>query len=142
MPRLSRFLFGDWLKTSSVEPLTQDVESTHFAASYRDGQRASHLRRVSLGDSHLRVVDEVAGFSRKAVLRWRVAPSDWRLEGQRLINRDGSHVLTVEARMPIVRCELVEGWESRHYHERTSVPVLEIEVQQLGTITTEYRWIA
>ena len=140
MPRLSRFLFGDWLKTSFVEPLTQDGQGTHFAADYRDGQRASHLRRVSLGDSHLRVLDEVAGFSRKAVLRWRVAPGDWRLEGQRLINRNGSHVLTVEASMPIVRCELVEGWEARHYLEKTPLPVLEIEVQQPGTLTTEYRW--
>lgn len=138
MPRLSRFLFCDWLKTSFIEPLTQDAQGTHFAAGYRDGLRASHRRRISLSDSHLRVVDEVAGFSRKAVLRWRVAPGDWRLDGQRLTN--GTHVLTVQASMPIVSCELVEGWESRHYLEKTPVPVLEIEVQQPGTLTTEYRW--
>jgi hypothetical protein len=142
MPRLSRFLFGDWLKTSSLEPLTEEAQATHFAAGYRDGRRASHLRRISLGDSDLKVVDEVAGFAHKAVLRWRVAPGEWRLEGQRLINMNASsaHVLEVHATMPIVRCELVEGWESRHYLEKTPVPVLEIEVQQPGTLTTDYRW--
>jgi len=138
MPRLSRFLFGDWLKTSFIEPLMQEAQATHFAAGYRDGHRASHQRRINLRDSHLQVVDEVAGFARKAVLRWRVAPGSWRLEGQRLMN--GAHVLTVQASMPIVRCELVEGWESRHYLEKTPLPVLEIEVQQPGTLTTEYRW--
>jgi hypothetical protein len=140
MPRLSRFLFADWLKTSFLEPLAQGVLATHFAAGYSDGHHASHRRHISLGDSHLRVVDEVAGFARKAVLRWRVAPGEWRLDGQRLTN--GAHVLTVQASMPLVRCELVEGWESRHYLEKTPVPVLEIEVQQPGTLTTEYHWAA
>jgi hypothetical protein len=138
MPRLSRFLFGDWLETSFIEPLTQDEQGTHFAAGYRDRHRASHRRRVSLGDTNLRILDEVTGFGRKAVLRWRMAPGSWRLDGLCLTN--GEHVLTVQASMPIVRCELVEGWESRHYLEKTSVPVLEVEVQEPGTLTTEYRW--
>lgn len=138
MPRLSRFLFADWLKTSFDESLTENVQSTRFGAGYRDSQRASHRRRVSLADSHLQVIDEVADFARKAVLRWRLAPGDWKLAGLRLTN--GAHVLTVQASMPIVRCELVEGWESRHYLEKTPVPVLEIEVRQSGTLTTEYRW--
>lgn len=140
MPRVSRFLFGDWLKTSFLEPFSQDVLAMHFSAGYRDGHHASHRRHIRLMDSHLRVVDEVEGFARKAVLRWRVAPGDWRLDGQRLTN--GAHVLTVQASMPLVRCELVEGWESRHYLEKTPVSVLEIEVHQPGTLTTEYHWEA
>lgn len=140
MPRLSRFLFGDWLKTSFIEPMTQDAQATHFAVGYCDGKRVSHRRHISLGDSHLRVVDEVVGFARKAVLRWRVAPGAWLQEGQRLTN--GTHVLKVQASMPIIRCEVVEGWESRYYLEKTLVPVLEIEVQQSGILTTEYRWAA
>jgi hypothetical protein len=140
MPRLSRFLFADWLKTVFFEPLTQDAQATHGAAGYVDGQHASHRRHVSLGDTQLRVVDEVAGFAHQAVLRWRLAPGAWQLEGQRLTN--GRHVLTVQASMPLLRCALVEGWESRHYLEKTAVPVLEIEVRQAGTLTTEYHWAA
>lgn len=138
MPRLSRFLFADWLKTSSLEPLANEPQAVTFSAGYCDGQGANHRRRISLGINHLAVVDEVAGFAHKAVLRWRIAPGKWRLDGQCLTN--GEHVLTVHASMPIVRFELVEGWESRHYLEKTSVPVLEIEVQQPGTLTTECRW--
>ena len=159
MPRLSRFLFGDWLKTAFVEPLTEDDQATRFGAAYRDRHRASHQRRVSLADSHLRVTDEVAGFRNIAVLRWRLMPGDWHLErcsdSSLRVQRgnpdgmdrhdvparnDGTHVLAVQATIPIVRCEIAQGWESRHYLEKTPVPVLEIEVRQPGTLTTEYRW--
>ena len=133
-------MFGNWLKTSSIERLREDSQAAHFGVGYRDGRQASHYRRVSLGGSHLRVIDEVAGFAEKAVLRWRMKPGDWRLKNQRLTN--GMHELTVRASVPIIRCELVEGWESRHYLEKTPVPVLEIEVRQPGSLTTEYRWAA
>jgi len=140
MPRLGRFLMGDWLQAARVEDLREAPATTDFAAAYRDRDGASHLRRVSLGDAHLRVVDEVAGFARKAVLRWRLAPGQWTLDGCRLTN--DKQTLVVQASVPVVRCELVEGWESRHYLEKTAVPVLEIEVQQAGVLTTDYRWTA
>ena len=138
MPRLGRFLLGDWLQTSLIEDLHETQSATEFAAAYRDGSGASHLRRVSLGDQHLRVVDEVAGFTSNAVLRWRLAPGRWTLEGCRLT--DGVQTLTMQASMPVFRCELVKGWESRHYREKTDLPVLEIEVREAGTLITDYRW--
>jgi hypothetical protein len=138
MPRLGRFLFGDWLKTSYIEALKASAREICFGAGYRDRWHASHRRRVTLTEGRLHVADEVAGFAEKAILRWRLAPGSWQLQGQKVNN--GAHVLTVHADIPIVRCELVEGWESRHYLEKTLVPVLEIEIRQTGTITTEYRW--
>lgn len=140
MPRLGRFLWGDWLRTSLTEGLAEDAEGLHFAASYRDAQGACHQRRVHLGAAHLRVEDEVAGFRQRAVLRWRLAPGHWTREDSRLTN--GAHTLTVQGSMPIIRCEITEGWESRHYLEKTPVPVLEVEIGQAGTLTTEYRWVA
>ncbi|OIP14929.1 MAG: heparinase [Comamonadaceae bacterium CG2_30_59_20] len=149
MPRLSRFLFGDWLRTACIEPLTEDAQSTRFGAAYRDGQGVRHQRNVALFDTHLQVVDVVAGFATKAVLRWRLMPGDWQLtptvnhchcERSVAIQDLGTHTITVQTTMPIIRCEVVQGWESRHYLEKTSVPVLEIEFQQPGTLTTEYRW--
>lgn len=146
MPRISRFLLGDWLKTTWLQPLKEDTQAVRFAAGYRDREGAIHRRGVALGDGLLRVEDDVAGFDHSAVLRWRLAPGTWQLEGapgaRRLVNADDrTLIMEVHASMPIVRCELVEGWESRHYLEKTSVPVLEIEVQQPGTLTTEVRWV-
>lgn len=140
MPRLGRFLWGDWLRTSSVEGLVDDGAGLHFAAAYHDAQGASHRRRIHLSESSLRVEDEVAGFAQRAVLRWRLAPGVWTLEGGRLTN--GVQTMTVQGTVPIVRCEMTEGWESRYYLEKTPVPVLEIEIERAGTLTTDYRWAA
>jgi hypothetical protein len=168
MPRLSRFLFGDWLKTSMVEALTEDAQATRFGAAYRDAKGASHQRSMALTDTHLVVVDTMQGFASKGVLRWRLMPGDWYLclvhedpvyresradtkmhvlksiaaRAQRIpgSNSTEAHTITVQATMPISRCEIVQGWESLYYLEKTSVPVLEVEFKQAGTLTTEYRW--
>lgn len=145
MPRLSRFLLGDWLKTERLQPLQEDDQTSQFAAGYRDGQGARHHRSVSLQDDALQVLDEVQGFARQAVLRWRLMPGDWQLlrspDGLRLTLNEGRQFsLNVSANVPIVRCELVEGWESRHYLEKTPLPVLEVEIQQAGTLTTQLHW--
>jgi hypothetical protein len=145
MPRVSRFLLGDWLSTQRLEPLREDASAVHFGAGYRDGRGASHLRRVSLSDGRLQVEDEVNGFSKKAVLRWRLAPGNWHLkhtpDGSRL-TRAGEQVVSMSmaSSASIARCEIVEGWESRHYLEKTPLPVLEIEIRQSGILTTEIHW--
>lgn len=146
MPRLGRFLLGDWLKTEKLDCLHEDVREVHFGAGYRDGQGARHMRRISLGDMRLSVKDEVDGFKEKAVLRWRLAPGSWELEhtssGPRLRRNveEGAATMRVTCSTSILRCELVSGWESRHYLEKTPVPVLEIEIGQPGTLMTEIDW--
>ncbi len=145
MPRLSRFLLGEWLKTKWLQPLVEDVQGAHFAAGYRDSKGACHRRRICLGNELLSVEDDVAGFDHKAVLRWRLLPGAWQLERAgdelRVFNMDeNSAILTLRVSAPIVRCELVQGWESCHYLEKTPVPVLELEIQKPGSFRTEVRW--
>lgn len=138
MPRLSRFLFGDWLRTCHLEPFARGDGFTTCSASYRDGKGASHARHVSLGEQGVKVRDQIGGFAARAVLRWRLEPGNWVLDEYGASN--GSQRLSVTGDMPIVRCELVEGWESRYYLEKTRVPVLEVEVATAGVLITEYHW--
>jgi hypothetical protein len=140
MPRLGRFLFGDWPDSLVAEALVDESGGPGFAAGYADRLGASHIRRIRVGGGRLRVEDEIGGFGRKAVLRWRLPAGEWRLDGQRLSN--GSYTLTVGGTMPIVRHELVQGWESLHYMEKTPVPVLETEVLHAGLLTTEFTWVS
>lgn len=139
MPRLSRFLFGNWLKTSFLELLQTKQDQVTFAAGYTDSMKTKHHRAIALKKTSLRVTDKVEGFSKKAVLRWRLAPGSWLLQGNRITN--GKHELEIFSSAPIARFELVTGWESRFYLEKTEVPVLEVEIHQSGTLTSEYRWI-
>src|SRR3546814_13714137 len=83
-------------------------------------------------------MDGIESVSHKAVLRWRLAPGLWRLEGETVIN--GNHSLSVSSSVPIVRMEIVTGFESRHYLELSEIPVLELEVARAGTLESEYRW--
>jgi hypothetical protein len=138
MPRLGRFLWGDWLRTSSLAPIEQRAASVSMAASYGDAEGATHARRVELHDSMLRVSDAVAGFSRRAVLRWRLRPGPWRVSGHEATN--GTHRIVISSSVAISRFALVDGWESRYYAQKTEVPVLEVEIGSPGALVTEYSW--
>lgn len=138
MPRLSRFLFGAWPKSFGVENLTELNGCQSIAAGYCDWKGSTHHRRISLTKNCLVVTDEVAGFERSAVLRWRLAPGHWYWEGEWLVGHECR--LRVLASQPIVRVEIVEGWESRYYSRKTPLPVLEVEVEKAGTLTTELRY--
>lgn len=144
MPRLTRFLLGDWLATRWKGALQESGGATQMMAGYRDRQGASHKRAISLSDTRLRVDDELGGEFGKAVMRWRLAPGDWQLAvcdgAATLANPQAGLALVLQAGMRIVRCEVVEGWESRHYLEKTAVPVLELEVHEAGRLVTEISW--
>jgi hypothetical protein len=132
MPRLSRFLLGDWLTTQTSGPT-----DAGFAAAYRHRAGWRHHREVRLGE-HLTVIDAVGGFEHEARLRWRLAPGDWRIENGAAT--DGRHRLQISTDVPIASLELTNGWESRRYSEKTPLPVLEAVVKQAGQLTSEYHW--
>lgn len=138
MPRLSRFLFGDWLKTCVFKPISKLDGGQEFTAGYKDRRGAEHVRKVMLSNGILRITDEISGFSQKAVLRWRLESGDWKFDKNTVTN--GSISIQVSTAVPIKRIELVQGWESRYYYDKQPVPVLEVEVTQPGTLTTEFRW--
>lgn len=135
MPRLSRFLLGAWLKAKDVH---WDEARQYCSASYCDYLGCRHKREVSLSESTLRVVDDIQGVQKKAILRWRLAPGEWVIEGSKITNQ--THTIIINSNVDIQRLELVEGKESRYYYQETSVPVLEIEVTSDGKITTEYNY--
>lgn len=139
MPRIGRFLFGDWLKLNNLQPLLKNSEETSVGAAYRDRLGCDHQRSLRLRNDRLIVRDDLSGFAGKAVLRWRLRPGNWHMEGQNLT--DGKHVLTITASVPISSIELVSGWESLNYLQKTKVPVLVVEIHEPGTLTTEYKWM-
>lgn len=139
MPRLGRFLFGRWLKTRYLQPIQQHDQSQTVAAGYRDDKGATHRRRLELTDTSLLVEDQLGGFHQRAVLRWRLAPGEWRMAGDNRVT-NGEHWLKVSASVPIVRFVVTEGFESRYYLQKETIPVLEVVIQQPGTISTQYGW--
>ncbi|MGR5112141.1 heparinase II/III family protein [Vibrio jasicida] len=135
MPRLSRFLLGAWLKAKNVN---FDERQLNGQAGYRDYLGCEHHREVSLTETSLRVTDKVQGVKNKAVLRWRLNPDNWQIQGQKVTN--GNHSILINSDVKIDRLEIVEGRESRYYYQESSIPVLEVEISSDGKITTEYQF--
>lgn len=134
MPRLGQFLFGDWLKTKTLDYFPGSMVSV----SYQDKHGCYHGRTVKLLDNKLIVIDQVNGFQRKAILRWRLCPGEWQLEGNTAICQKG--VLSIKTNINIKKINLVNGWESRYYLKKDPVPVLEIEIDKPGELISEYEW--
>ncbi len=141
MPRLGRFLFGDWLKPSHVGELVGEGESLSWSGAYEDSDGCHHRRSVTVDGSTWRIRDEIEGQKEKAVLRWRLAPGDWRLDGMTL---HGTHArISIEPDASPARVALVEGKESRYYLELAPIPVLEVrlgpEARSIGTTIELFR---
>lgn len=145
MPRLSRFLFGDWLDGGE---LNFDEQAGSITAGYRDAWGATHRRSVRLQPGHCRVIDEVTGFRERAVLRWRLPPplADWqeRTGGPGHARRWHGPTAAIEIRCSDTRVELrlAEGRESRHYGQIGAITTLEADVMSAASFTTDIIWRA
>ena len=139
MPRLGRFLWGDWLQLKELPQLKLTDKNLSIAAAYCC-HHGCHERLVEfdMSTNIWRVQDTLSSYQNRAVLFWRLAPSDWKLHGSVLLSSLAK--LSVRCNSPIQRLELVTGFESRFYSRKTTLPVLEIEVassKSLVVITTE-----
>jgi hypothetical protein len=137
MPRLGRFLYGGWLQTASATPIGRDGDAATMSAAYRDAHGVFHQRSIRLEPSSLTITDRVEGFSKRAVLRWRLAPGPWKMDGATVT--DGTRSLSVTSTSPLVRCELVPGRESRYYMKESAIPVMEVEIARPGNMSTIVR---
>ncbi len=139
MPKISRFLFSDWLETESFSLINCDGHGREWNAAYEDSKGCNHRRSVSLSAGNLKVRDNVGGFKHKAILRWILSPDCWEQDGYKL-STDGCSI-EIESDTAIARFEIVEGWESLYYGLKTQVEVLEVEVHNHGQIVSNISFI-
>lgn len=126
MPRIGPFLRAHWLRAAHVGSIEEDARGVRWTGRYVDREGAEHERTVTAREGAWEVVDRVRGFRKLAVLRWRLSPGDWRLDGSLCHGPLGT--ISVRTSAGFTRVELTEGWEARLYGERTPIPVLEAEV--------------
>jgi hypothetical protein len=137
MPRLGRFLLGDWLDASGVATGTDADGFPIASATYRDRMGAVHRRSVTLRPDEAIIVDDVSGFAHSATIRWRLRPGDW--QG----TRGGVTAEGISLRLEGDfgdEPRLEAGHESLFYREMHDAPVLTATVRSAGTITSRLRW--
>jgi hypothetical protein len=135
MPRLGRFLFGDWLRAETVQTVQTRGDAVSAAAGYTDGAGACHHRQVTLTATGLTCVDTLSGSFRQAEFRWRLCPGEWVLEGDTL--RGDGLVMTVQAEGETLAAVLGTTFESRYYQHREDVPLLSLRLHKPGRIITK-----
>ena len=129
MPRLSRFLFGAWLKPYSI-----DCRNNFLSSSYIDYCGAYHKRTVKWKSGRWIIVDEISGFTKKAVLRWHLPDKKWLLRENRAECKDA--ILEVKKNNAVTNIALVWMPESRFYMKKTQMPVLEVQISEASEILT------
>lgn len=139
MPKLSRFLFGGWLKINKLLMPESLNSSILFGAGYEDIHQTSHYREIELKDKELIIKDKINGLQKSAILRYRLHPDlKWEIQDNSIYCAEIK--IEVSTGVKINRFEIVDGWESRYYLYKSKVPVLEVEVGSSGTIETVIKW--
>ena len=135
MPRLSRFLWGDWL--SPAGPIHHSDHTA--AAAYVDRKGRRHDRQVRLAESHLEVIDTLSGNFSTAILRWHLLPGKWEMVGAGTFMYDDLCLsLSADSTMT---CRLVEAVEAPHYGRISTVPMVEATVCGPATLTSTLTWL-
>ncbi len=138
MPRIGRFLFGDWLETNITDQLLDNADHICFGAGYVNRKKYGRHRTVTLHSEKLVVVDTIAGFAGDILARWRLCPGTWVLNENYLT----CDAMTVEVKsddvLPIL--SLGVGHESLHYTQKTELPVLSVTTPGPTVLTTTFRW--
>ena len=130
MPSISKFLFGDWIKTDYIKPISEKNSALHFGAGYTDKKAASHQRDVVFKENKLVIKDRVSGFRHNAVLRWRFQPGSLKIneksnkEFELRVKGKEKLKMNISSTIPFSAVEISKGWESQFYLLKTELPVL------------------
>lgn len=131
MPRLSRFLFGAWLK-----PVDLKYHPNKFGCGYVDYLGCKHIRNIEISETLIKVEDQISGFKDQAILRWRLKPGNWLLDENTISNGLISVSIQSDGEFSM---RLTIGEESRYYYQKTPLPVLEIVFKNTSKVVTTIR---
>jgi hypothetical protein len=81
MPRLSTFLFGQWIR-SKVEILNND---NTVVSSYKDYKGTKHERSITFESNKIVILDNVFEYENCAILRWNLAELEGYIEDNKYI---------------------------------------------------------
>lgn len=135
MPKISRFLYGKWPRLNAK--VSGKGPEPYAEAVFTDWKGCRHKRRVEMAGDTIRVTDTISGYSKTAVLRWRLAPGfDWYLSGT--ICSGGPCHIHLRTDNGFRSLKITKGWESIYYRHKSPIPVLElIVIPPCNEIVTE-----
>ncbi len=136
MPRLGRFLYGEWLKRDLLA--TTENSAT---VRYADYWGAVHHRTITLQDEfQIEVVDKISGNFKKAILRWR--PNELAATPTKTGFQNGRLIVTIASDVEITRLQMAPHKTSTYYLQSVNIDALEVEVVQACTLHSRIEILA
>lgn len=128
MPRLSRFLWGAWLKTKVITPLAQQGDRQLWCGEYTDHYGCTHRRQLVQENCGYVITDWISGYKEKAILRWHLAEGAWEIAGNCVASKWVE--ISLQCNGDLVVPRLKHSWYSLYYRQKQQAPVLEVEVNR------------
>lgn len=119
MPKLGRFLYGNWLTTEFSEIKDKEMETNVWEGSYTFKGKYKHTRKVTLHDNSLEVLDSIKSTSNELMhLRWH---SSIDLSGR--IYAIDANKTPIDYNVTIGQCSnyYLEKHETNVYHYSSSI---------------------
>ena len=136
MPRLGRFMLGQWIRADHVGAIERDNDgSYHWAGSYRDYRGNRHQRKITWKEDEWTIEDSFSGAFDKAEIMYRLVPDAYRVEGNNIAASWGKIDVSGSA------CEITmsTGFESLYYWQKQPVDTLILRAgKNCDKITTRF----
>jgi len=126
MPRLSRFLFCDWLRFPP-DPPRLEHDATYWEGEFLDSWGCRHRRSITFSEGRITVRDTLSGYRQEACLRWHLIPADWNLKDGLCSAWVGQ--IQVACEQGLVAISLERETESLYYTEASDQPVLVVRAE-------------
>ena len=128
MMRISRFLWGSWLKSFN-EKVSSNNEIYNLKASYKFN-RGLHEREIiyEKTSSQVLIKDNLSKFQKKVVVRWRLSPDEWKINGNCVKSKNFE--LSFATNKDLNKIRITQGYESILYKKMQEIPVIEIEINE------------
>lgn len=137
MPKLSPFLYTNWIKSESQFYL--DEFMPRITALYTDYLGARHERALVLSDKKFECVDNLSGAFSEACIVWRLAPIQWVAKEEMLSTNNFQLKIEVDGVLAKPNIRFLP--ESRYYQHSREIPVALVYTYGVSTVRTELRFI-
>tara|TARA_Y100000389_G_scaffold169439_1_gene175705 strand:- start:9840 stop:11657 length:1818 start_codon:yes stop_codon:yes gene_type:complete len=136
MPRISRFLFGEWPKTKTNYKIKNNKKYLTVSSAYEDKFKNIHKRKIILSSKELICYDEINGNFKEACLRWRLIPGLWKLRDKIFSSQNYSIYIQVNGKL--VDPKIDKTLESTFYSQQYEVPLVYFKVNKPSTLITKF----
>ena len=128
MIRISRFLCSRWLNYFNEE-ITKNNKTLNLKASYKF-YGGFHNREITYDktSSQVLVKDNLSKFKKKVILRWRLSPGEWQINGNCVKSKKFELSFSTPKTQNNINLKI--GYESILYKKIQEIPVVEIEINK------------